>query len=114
MPLPLSLFDEVASTLAEAGRNDLVQKLKAYRQGAKDLTSREAAEVLGVSSPNTVKNWLNGGYFPGAYKTPGGHWRFPRAEVLATKAAMDELRRRNRDGDFTPSDSEGEEPLPLL
>ncbi len=114
MPLPQSLFDEVTASLTDSGRLDLVKKLRANRQNALDLTSTEAAALLGVSSPNTVKNWLKGGHFPGAYKTKGGHWRFPKAGVLATRTAMEELQRRNRESDLAPSDADDDEPIPLL
>lgn len=77
------------------------------------LTSGEAARLLGVSSRNTVKNWLESGYFPNAFKTHGGHWRFPKAEVLAAKEALRELQARNLNGDLTPSDV-GDLAPPLL
>lgn len=38
---------------------------------AAQLTSKQAATLLGVSSANTVKNWLEGGWFPGAFQTAG-------------------------------------------
>ncbi|MEM7446842.1 MAG: helix-turn-helix domain-containing protein [Myxococcota bacterium] len=66
------------------------------------LRSGDAARLLGVSSTNTVKNWLEGGAFPGAYKTRGGHWRFPESEVLAVKQQMKELRRRSEADEARP------------
>jgi len=96
-----ALLDDVTAVLREAGRGDLVERLMASTQ-ADMLTSTEAASLLGVASANTVKNWLEGGHFPGAFQTPGGHWRFPRQEVEAAKARMDELRVRNRAGDLMP------------
>ena len=79
------------------------------------LTSTEAATLLGVSPPNTVKNWLEGGAFPGATKTLGGHWRFPRSEVEAVKARMEWVHAKNTKGDTAlPADlDDGPEP-PLL
>jgi len=58
-----------------------------------------AARLLGVSSPDTVKNWARAGRFPGAQKTDGGQWQFPLAEVLAHRAnqLLVEQRRRQRD-----------------
>lgn len=113
--MPQALFDDLTEALTEADRLDLVERLRALRP--RDvLTSSQAAELLGVSSPNTVKNWLKGGAFPGAFQTPGGHWRFPREEVEAVKTRMDDLRERNRRGDLLPPDdetNESEEP-PLL
>ena len=111
--LPQNLDDDGTSALTKAGRKDLVERLVAYRP-AEVLTSTEAAELLGVSSANTVKNWLAGGQFPGAFQTQGGHWRFLREEVEAVKARMDELREKNRRGDLTPPDEADEASLPPL
>ena len=79
------------------------------------LTTTEVAKMLGVSSPNTVKNWLEGGAFPGATKTLGGHWRFPLKDVEAVKARMEWVREKNAKGDLAiPADlNDGPEP-PLL
>ena len=117
--LPEPLLNEVEAVLAQAGRQDLVVRLQAGLRELRPkemLTSTEAAALLGVSSPNTVKNWLEGGHFPGAFKTAGGHWRFPRDEVEAAKARMDELRAKNRRGDLTPPEADDEDtpPPPLL
>ena len=110
-----TLYEEVRSALSAAGRNDLVTRLDAARREPENLTSTQAAELLGVSSPNTVKNWLQGGHFPGAFRTNGGHWRFPRAEVVAVKERMNELRMRNRRGEIGPNDNDGnDDPPPLL
>ena len=79
------------------------------------LKTTEVAKMLGVSSPNTVKNWLEGGAFPGATKTLGGHWRFPLKDVEAVKARMEWVREKNAKGDLAlPADlDDGPEP-PLL
>jgi excisionase family DNA binding protein len=77
------------------------------------LTSTQAAKVLGVSSPNTVKNWLEGGEFPGAFKTRGGHWRFLRLEVEAVKSRLDNLSYRNLQRDLTPLDVDDDFVPPL-
>jgi hypothetical protein len=80
-----------------------------------DLSSREAAEFLGVTSPATIKNWLEGGFFPGSYKTQNGDWLFRRDELKATKSRIELLRQRNVQGhlDFVevPEDAP---PAPLL
>jgi predicted DNA-binding transcriptional regulator AlpA len=106
--LSQSLYDDVISALTAAGRLDLVSRMKSDQQAKAVLTSKQAAELLGVASANTVKNWLKGGYFPEAYQTPGGHWRFLRSEVLDVRARMDDLRDKNRRGDITPPDAEGD------
>ena len=71
---------------------------------AAPLTSKQAATLLGVSSANTVKNWLEGGWFPGAFQTPGGHWRFPLDDVEAVRSRLESLRDRNSRRDLTPVD----------
>lgn len=111
--LPKPLYDEVRSALVNAGREDLAKKLVPFRP-RKALTSGQAAAALGLSSPNTVKNWLEDGQFPGAYKTAGGHWRFPAEEVEAVKARMDALGERNRRADLAPPDVDGDEDGPPL
>lgn len=107
--LPKPLYDEVRAALVDAGRQDLARRLVPFRP-RKALTSGQVAAVLGVSSPNTVKNWLEAGQFPGAFQTAGGHWRFPSEEVEAVKARMDALAERNRRGDLTPPDVDGDDP----
>ena len=98
-----ALYTEVTAALRQAGRQDLADQLAAFLP-KESLTSSQAAELLGISSANTVKNWLMGGHFPGAYRTRGGHWRFPRAEVEAVKRDMEQLSDRNKRGDLTVPD----------
>ncbi len=113
--MPQPLYDDLTAALAAAGRWDLVRRLAAHRP-REILTSGQAAARLGVSSANTVKNWLEAGHFPGAFKTAGGHWRFYRDEVEAVKSRIDELREKNRRADLTPPDAGDEDgpPPPLL
>jgi len=111
--LPQLLYDEVTEALSAADRDDLVKRLAALRDD-EVITSKQAANLLGVSSANTIKNWLEGGWFPGAFRTPGGHWRFQRSEVLAARERMEELRDKNPRRDLAPSDAEDEDELPLL
>jgi excisionase family DNA binding protein len=109
-----ALLNDVTAVLREAGRSDLIDRLMASTQ-AEVLTSKQAASVLGVASANTVKNWLEGGHFPGAFQTPGGHWRFPREEVEAVKSRMEDLHDRNRASVLMPADADedsAEPPLP--
>lgn len=62
----------------------LVSETENLRADESDLVSpHEAAVVLGVRSPNTVKNWIRRGWLPRALSTPGGHWRIPRGAVDA-------------------------------
>lgn len=51
------------------------------------MTLQEAAEFLGIKSEPTLRNWLQGGWFPSATKGDGV-WTFNRADVEAVKARM--------------------------
>jgi hypothetical protein len=84
--LPESLYDEVRAALVDVGREELARKLVPFRP-RKVLTSGQAAAVLGVSSPNTVTNWLEAGQLPGAHRTARGHWRCLVEEVEEVEAA---------------------------
>lgn len=84
------------------------------QQGPNDLTVDQAAERLGVKSPETVKNWLCGGHFPGAYRAADGQWYFPVSGVEETEARMAELTRRNREGDLTSPDVDDDLEPPVL
>lgn len=103
-----------ASFLCRSERPDSVVPSNRNGDPVEYLTSGQAAELLGVQSRNTVKNWLEGGMFPGAFKTPGGQWRFPRTEVLAMRNYMNDVRNRNARGDMTPVDLGDDVEPPLL
>lgn len=108
-----ALLSDVSAALRGAGRSDLVDRLVASATTA-PLTSKQAATLLGVSSANTVKNWLEGGWFPGAFQTAGGHWRFPLEDVEAVRSRLEGLRDRNSRRDLTPVDCDDESTdLPL-
>ena len=77
------------------------------------LTAAEAAEILGISSETTVKNWLEGGSFPGVVWTESGEWRAPLEEVLKVKKWMCDLVEKNQAGDMTPPDCD-DEPWPVI
>lgn len=74
-----------------------------------DLTFAEAAAILNVTSPETVAQWLEG-----AYQTPEGEWRFPRAAVDALARRLAALREANAAGVVTLPDVDDDSPLPLL
>jgi excisionase family DNA binding protein len=108
-----TLLSDVTAALREAGRSDLVDRLVASAT-AVPLTSKQAATMIGVSSANTVKNWLEGGGVPGAYQTAGGHWRFPLEDVEAVRSRLEGLRDCNSRRDLTPVDCDDESTdLPL-
>lgn len=46
-----------------------------------DLSPADAAHILGVHV-GTLKRWANDGRI-GAFKTPGGHWKFRRSDLDA-------------------------------
>jgi excisionase family DNA binding protein len=98
-----ALLSDVTAVLREADRSDLIERLVASAK-ADTLTSKQAATLLGVASANTVKNWLEGGWFPGAFQTPGGHWRFPLEDVEAVRLRLEDLRDRNSLRDLMPTE----------
>lgn len=70
----------------------VVYKLREVKPARdKVYSAAQAAELLGITSVVTVRRWLEGGHFPGAYKTPEGFWVFP-------ESAVREARRRIQDG----------------
>lgn len=50
------------------------------------FTTGEAAKACGVKL-NTIKNWIRNGNIS-AIKTPGGHWRIPKAPFMAFMEAF--------------------------
>lgn len=78
------------------------------------LSVGDVAKLLGVKSPNTVKNWLEGGSFPGAWQTAGGHWRFLREDVERVRVRLAELAARNNAGGMNLPDLADDAELPLL
>jgi excisionase family DNA binding protein len=57
------------------------------------LTPREAAMLLGVRT-TTLARWARDGLLKPAVRTPGGHRRYRRGEVLAVRDANTVERRR--------------------
>lgn len=99
----------------QGGSGCWASKRQAENEECSDLlTSRQAGELLGVTSLKTLKAWMEGGHFPGAYQTSGGRWRFPKEEVLAVKRKMEVLRARNQRSDFALPDEDGGGEVPLL
>jgi excisionase family DNA binding protein len=47
------------------------------------LTTKKVAEMFAVT-PSTVVKWADAGRLP-FFRTPGGHRRYPRAEVEALR-----------------------------
>ncbi len=88
-------LEDVLDYLSPETPDSLVERVRAMHHRVADtwISTGQAARLLGVSSRNTVKNWLQGGCFPSAYQTAGGHWRFRREEVLAVRQAVQNIPR---------------------
>ena len=108
-----ALLADPTDAISTADRTDLVERLQTSEK-TEYLTSKSAANLLGLSSANTIKNWLKGGHFPGALQTLGGHWRFPLHEVQEAKRAMELLRERNLRRDLALPETEADFAPPLL
>jgi len=63
------------------------------------LDTQAAASYLGVTQPDTISNWLEGGSFPGAFQSRG-QWFFPAVELDKIKRRMDEILAFNADGEI--------------
>jgi hypothetical protein len=57
--------------------------------------SEQAAAFLEIDSYETVSNWLEGGYFPGAFQSDG-RWLFPLASLIKVRERLDELQYNNK------------------
>ena len=112
--IPQPLYDDLTSALREAGRDDLAERLKRFGRPGRALTSGQAAEMLGVCSTNTVKNWLEAGFFPGAYKTAGGHWRFPVEDVVRARECMATLHATDPTGELSKPGPDNDDPSATL
>lgn len=47
-----------------------------------NITTRQVAQIACVDD-STVRRWAENDELPGAWKTPGGHWRFDRRLIDA-------------------------------
>lgn len=56
--------------------------------------TQAAASFLGVTQPDTIRNWLEGGSFPGAFQSRG-QWFFPAVELAKVKSRMDAVQNSN-------------------
>lgn len=61
------------------------------------LSAFQVAGLLRLSDI-AVANWLHGGYFPGAIRTPSGQWWFDPTDVAAVRSEMARLRKLNTEG----------------
>lgn len=74
-----ALLDEILALLSSVNGDAIA---------AGDLTTREAAPLLGIRSHRTVERYCRAGRFPHAYKTStkSGDWRIPAADLTAYRA----------------------------
>jgi hypothetical protein len=110
--LSADLFTELITFCHQAGRADLLEKL--YQTKPNNLTSTQAASYLGLASPKTIENWLEGGFFPGAFQTAAGDWLYPVEEVTSVKQRMNELKDLNQKNDLVAVDFDDNAIMPPL
>lgn len=89
----MTALSVLASAVAEAKpataeQEAHLKEAAAVLAGERLLSVGEVAERLGVSSPTTIHNWLEKGFFPGAFRTIGGHRKFPISDVVAVEERM--------------------------
>ena len=68
------------------------------------MTTEQVADLLGITSEETIKNWLHGGHFPGAYINDYGYWCFDPVKVMEVMKQMALTKHRNNTGDLSPDD----------
>lgn len=51
-------------------------------------TVSDIEQMFDMSS-RAVLDWLKKDYVPGAFRTPGGHWRIPEAGLMHVMRTMD-------------------------
>jgi hypothetical protein len=57
--------------------------------------TEQATAFLEIDSDESVSNWLEGGYFPGAFQSDG-RWLFPLASLIKVRERLDELQYNNK------------------
>lgn len=98
------------ATPATAEQKPYLQEAAAVLAGDQTLSVGDVANRLGVSSSTTIHNWLEKGFFPGAFRTAGGHRRFPLADVVAVEERMRLIDAANEAGELEISDYGDEDP----
>lgn len=115
------LLDDVTARLRHAltllpssdpAARDVQEALDGLEQGDVEVKAPRAAQLLGVSSSDTVKNWARAGRFLHARQTAGGHWLFQLDEVLTMRLNRDAQRARAA-GVATTPEYHGEDPFTL-
>lgn len=98
------------ATPARAEDEKRLREAAQLLNGEKLLTVSAVAQMLGVSSPTTIHNWLEKGYFPGAIRTAGGQRRFLLKDVLTVRVSIAKTNAENRSGKVTIPDLGDEDP----
>jgi excisionase family DNA binding protein len=87
-----------------------LQEVERLLNGEKLMTVSAVARMLGVSSPTTIHNWLEKGYFPGVVRTAGRQRRFRLADVLAVQEQIRKTEAHNASGHLEFPDFGDEDP----
>lgn len=90
------------------GAHEVRDALETLEGGETMVRVGRAAELLGVASPDTVKNWARAGRFSHVDHTEGGQWLFPLDEVLALRANRELQMARAKGRVPTPEVREGD------
>ena len=90
--------------------SDLLKKVQELRPEVNYdlLTSKEAADLLGITTEQTIKDWLEGEHFPGVLISSDGRKWFPRKEVEKVKLGIELLMKKNYQRDLTVPDLDKE------
>ncbi len=75
--------------------------------GKRYLTTRQAAEQLGVSSINTVKALIEEGLLPGSRRSERGQWQVPLEAVRGLAADRERVSNRTADDPYVIPVSNG-------
>lgn len=86
------------ATPASQGDDRLLSELGQLLRGERLVSVGEAATFLGVSSPQTIRNYIQSGLFPEASRTAGGHRRIRLSDVLAARERIERVRIANASG----------------
>jgi hypothetical protein len=89
-----------AHPASEEDREVLVEAVELL-SGERYLKVGEVALMLGVSSPGTIRNWLDRGHFgQDILRTDDGTRLFRLEDVIAVKGRMAQTRSENESGDL--------------
>jgi excisionase family DNA binding protein len=88
--LPAVVFRVLSNVVDHMRRGDSVSVVPVHRE----LTTQEAAELLGVSRPSVIRVLESGAL---AYRTLGTHRRIKFGDLMAYKAQRDAARQRALD-----------------